>query len=341
MKKLFAPVAGLTIAAAALMSASCKTSTDQAGGQAQTQEATTQNVQLLGAFSPDSAYRYIQEQVDFGPRVPGTEGHARCRQYIIDKLESFGADSILLQDAEVTAYNGDKLPITNIIAGFNTDNPRRVLVAAHWDSRPWADQDTDSELRQKPVIGANDGASGVAVMLEMARNFANKRPNVGVDFIFFDGEDYGDNSGFGDRQESWCLGSQYWADHLIPYNINNMPIYGILLDMVGGRDARFHYEMFSHDNAPTPTLKVWSEAERLGYDNVFVKSMGGAVTDDHIYMTRAGIPTTDVIETINNETSSFPPTWHTAHDDMKSIDKGTLKAVGETVLNVLYKEKAN
>lgn len=295
---------------------------------------------LLGSFNADSAYSYVDRQVSFGPRVPGTPGHAACRDYIVEKLRAAGADTLYLQNATVTAFNGDRLPITNIMASFNTTtaSTRRILLVAHWDTRPWADREKDSTLRRQPIDGANDGGSGTGVLLEIARNLGKQRAAVSVDILFVDGEDYGDDTGFGGDENSWCLGTQYWVENM-PYG-DSLPAYGILLDMVGGRGAKFHYEYFSQANAPTPTIKVWGEAERLGFNDVFVRSLGGAVTDDHVFINRAGIPTTDIIETLNDQTQSFNPTWHTLDDNMSNIDRSTLNAVGCTVLNVVYKEKA-
>lgn len=308
----------------------------------QAEESSLQNPStlLLGEFSADSAYKFIAEQVAFGPRVPGTTPHRECRRYLINRLRGFNPDSIFVQDGEVTAFNGDRLPITNIIARYNTSTPRRILLVAHWDTRPWADKEDNIDERHQPFDGANDGGSGVGVLLEIARNLSIKAPNIGVDIMFVDAEDYGDTSGFDQKEDTWCLGTQYWINHgMKPYSSDDLPVYGILLDMVGGRNARFHYEYFSQENATKPTIKVWSEAERLGHNDKFIRSIGGAVTDDHVFLTRNGIPTTDIIETLNSETSSFPPTWHTLDDNLTNIDKNTLKAVGETVLNVVYKEK--
>ncbi|MDE6121322.1 MAG: M28 family peptidase, partial [Muribaculaceae bacterium] len=192
--------------------------------------------------------------------------------------------------------------------------------------------------RKQPVLGANDGGSGVAVLLEIARNLALKNPTVGVDILLTDVEDYGNAKSFTSDEESWCLGSQYWAANM-PYDSDNLPVYGILLDMVGGRDARFHYEAYSHANARVPASKVWSEAQRLGLSSRFIPAMGGNITDDHVFITRAGIPTVDIIETLNDVTSSFPATWHTEYDNLENIDRSSLKDVGTTVLNVIYKEK--
>lgn len=326
-------LAALTLAAAL---ASCGAS--QAKDQQSNATDSAKN-SAIGSFSPDSAYSYIENQVAFGPRVPGSEGHDKCRDYIVESLNRFGADTVIVQEAEVEAFNGDKLPIANIVARYKSNNAKRILLVAHYDTRPWADMESKSEERSKPIPGANDGASGVGVLLEIARNLALKQPSVGVDLLFVDAEDYGNNDGFATRSDSWCLGSQYWTENMVPYTDGNLPVYGILLDMVGGRNARFHYEAFATKQAKTPTIKVWSEAEQLGYGDRFIRTVGGAVTDDHIFLTRAGIPTTDIIELNNEETSTFPPTWHTLNDDMSNIDRSTLKAVGETVLNVVYKEK--
>lgn len=294
--------------------------------------------ELLGNFNADSAYKYIAEQVAFGPRVTGTEPHKATAEYLIDKLGGF-ADTITVQNGIVQNYKGEKLPITNIIAGFRPDMPRRIVLAAHWDTRPWADQSQGADDRLKPVPGANDGGSGVGVLLEIARQLSQKPANVGVDIILFDAEDCGKSDGFDPAEETWCLGSQYWAEHMMPYTAKNLPVYGILLDMVGGKDARFYYDLFSTQNASTPCVKIWSEAEALGHGAVFPRSVGGVITDDHIFMTRAGIPTADIIELHNEETGTFPPYWHTVHDTMDNISKTTLQTVGDVVLNVVYKEK--
>ena len=328
------------IAGALLISALAFACKSKPAEQASTTTPQNPSELLLGEFNADSAYNHIARQVAFGPRVPGTQGHSDCRDYIIECLKAAKADSIIVQNGTVKAFDGTTLPISNIIAGYNISTPRRILLIAHWDTRPWADKEDKAEERHQPIDGANDGASGVGVLLEIARNLAKKAPNVGVDLLFVDAEDYGDNSGFGDNENTWCLGTQYWVNNgMIPYHNDNLPVYGILLDMVGGRNARFHYEYFSQENAPTPTVKVFGEAARLGHGDKFIRTIGGAVTDDHIFITQAGIPTTDIIETLNVETSSFPPTWHTLDDNLDNIDKGTLKAVGETVLNVVYKEK--
>lgn len=319
--------------------ASCGGSKDSGSTANTSNETATTTGHRLGSFNADSAYRYVFEQMAFGPRVPGSEGHKACKDYLIDFFTRIGADSIVVQNAKVKAFNGDVLPISNIIVGYNVDKTRRIALAAHWDTRPWADKDNTHENRQMPVPGANDGGSGVAVLMEIARNLSMKRPDVGVDLILFDAEDYGNTDNFAGSDETWCLGSQYWANHVEPYTMGNKPIYGVLLDMVGGRNARFHYDVFSWANAKMPTIKIWSEAEKLGFSHIFIPEIGGAVIDDHIQMTNVGIPTTDIIEIQNSETQTFPPYWHTLKDDMSNIDSSTLDAVGSTVLNVVYKER--
>lgn len=301
--------------------------------------ATGVSDSILGSFSGDSAYRYIADQVAFGPRVPGTAAHKACEQYLVDQLHRFGADSVMVQHAEVKAFNGDVLPIANIMGAYNIDAPKRILLLAHWDSRPWADMSSCPEKRKEPVLGANDGGSGVGVLLEIARNLQLKAPEVGVDILFVDAEDYGESGDYLGSPETWCLGSQYWTKNMTLYTPDSLPAYGILLDMVGGRDAHFLYEHFSYTKAPKPTARVWNEAEAIGHGERFVKRTSGAVTDDHIFLIQAGIPTTDIIEANNNTTGSFNPTWHTCDDNLENIDREPLKAVGETVLNVIYKEK--
>lgn len=323
----------LAIVLACLLTCGCKGSSGKT-----TDTSTNSKTKLIGNFNADSAYAYVAQQVAFGPRVPGTPGHEQCAAYLVDKLRSFGADTIIEQRTTVTAFNGDVLPINNIFASFNSKAPNTVLLVAHWDTRPWANMESANSDRTKPIPGANDGGSGVGVLLEIARNLGIKKPDCGVDILLVDAEDYGSDDGFTNNDKSWCLGSQYWINHM-PYSSVNRPIYGILLDMVGGVDAKFHREHFSHHNAKLPTVKVWSEASALGFDGVFVNKVGGAVVDDHVFITEAGIPTTDIIENINDVTGTFPATWHTLDDNMDNISKSSLDAVGKTVLNVIYKEK--
>lgn len=287
-------------------------------------------------FSADSAYAHVKAQVDAGPRVPGMPGHAATARYIREQLGRYGADTVLTQQATVTAFNGDRLPIVNIMGRYNPSAQARLLLVAHWDTRPWADAEEDASLHGRPIPGANDGASGVGVLLEIARQLGLKRPAVGVDLLFVDAEDYGESGGA--DESSWCLGSQHWVTDM-PYSASDRPRYGVLLDMVGGVDARFHRELISDHVARPVVDRVWATAREAGYGDIFVNSAGTAVIDDHLFISRAGIPVIDIIDAVNPATGTFPSTWHTMADDMSSISATTLKAVGQTVTNLIYKEK--
>ena len=301
-------------------------------------EAAPTRAEVLGHFDADSAYAHVARQVAFGPRVPGSDAHVACGAYIVDRLKAYGADTVQVHRASVTTFEGKTIPMANIIASYNPQASRRILLAAHYDSRPVADQDPDPANHDRPIPGANDGASGAGVLLEIARNLGSTRPDVGVDLAFLDCED-GGSSDPAIADGGWCLGSRKWMESDKAYSPATRPDFGILLDMVGGRGARFLYEYFSINEAPAPTVKVWNEARALGFGDVFVPETGGAVNDDHVPLILAGIPTTDIIECNNPVTGSFPPYWHTMADDMTNIDPATLGAVGTTVLNVVLKEK--
>lgn len=280
-------------------------------------------------FNADSAYDYINRQVLFGPRVPNTESHRNCREWLISELTRHGA-SVTRQDVKLTAFDGTKLDATNIIGSFNPESSDRLLLLAHWDCRPWADADPDPANHKKPVDGANDGASGVGVLLEIARQIGKNTTDKGIDILFVDAEDWGTD---GD-DESWALGSRYFANN--PHQPGYKPQQAILLDMVGGHNAKFHKEYFSIQNAPSLVDKVWSVAAQSGYENYFLPEIGGAVTDDHVELLKVGIPAINIIEF--HPTNGFNPTWHTTNDNMTAISKETLKAVGQTVINYIYKQ---
>lgn len=292
----------------------------------------------IPAFNADSAYVYVRDQVIFGPRVPNTEAHKKCAVYLASRLKSFGAD-VTEQRATLTAFNGDVLSAVNIIGTYNPQAERRVLLFAHWDSRPWSDNDPDKANHSKPVDGANDGASGVGVLLEMARQFGLKNPDIGVDIIFFDAEDYGAPQNYeGNSADAWCLGSQYWAKtpHVPGYTAN----YGVLLDMVGAPGATFHKEGYSLYYAQGMVDKIWSLASSLGFSNYFRNEPIGPITDDHYYVNKiAGIPSVDIIHYRNEgNDSGFGHYWHTVNDNMDNIDKNTLMAVGTTLMHLVYNE---
>ncbi|MCM1504227.1 MAG: M28 family peptidase [Muribaculum sp.] len=285
-------------------------------------------------FNADSAYVFVKAQVDCGPRIPGSQGHSDCAEYIVGRLNAANADTVIEYRSTTSNFKGETMPINNIMARYNPDASRRVLLLAHWDTRPWADNDPDPANHTRPVPGANDGASGAGVLLELARLFGQKRPEIGVDLLFVDGEDSGAES----QDLSWCLGTQQWINQM-PYRASDRPVYAILLDMVGGRDARFTREYISDRYASAVNDRVWAMADVAGFGDRFINRQAGGVVDDHMFINRAGIPCIDIIECANESTGSFPPTWHTVNDNMDHIDPETLKAVGQTVANVIYNER--
>ena len=291
-------------------------------------------------FCADSAYQYCQSQCDFGPRTMNSKAHDDCEQWIVQKFKDFGME-VVQQKAVLKGYDGTSLNSTNIIASYHPELKDRILLCAHWDSRPWADNDPDEGNWRKPVMAANDGASGVAVMLELARVMQqHDSARVAVDFICFDAEDWGvpqwsDEAG----ADSWALGAQYWAANPAPLNPKDYQ-YGILLDMVGGQGAKFYREYYSMRYARNIVERVWQAANAAGYGSIFPYKDGGGVTDDHLPVNeKAGIPCIDIINHYPDcEQSSFGPTWHTVNDDMQHIDRNTLQAVGQTLVQLIYSE---
>ncbi len=284
-------------------------------------------------FDRDSSYVFVEKQVNFGPRVTNTAEHTACKDWLVGKFESFGAE-VIEQDFKATAYTGTVLNGTNIIAQYNSQNKNRILLAAHWDSRPIADHDPDEANHDKPVLGADDGASGVGVLLEIARQLKSNPIDLGVDIILFDAEDYGEAKG---ESDSWCLGSQHWGKnlHKSGYRAN----FGILLDMVGAENARFTMDGTSMHFAPTFMRKVWKLAQAMGYGTYFISEQTSILVDDHYFINPlTGIPTIDIINRPMNSKTGFGDYWHTVNDDMTVIDKRTLRAVGQTVLAVVYRE---
>ena len=301
---------------------------------------TTDSIPMAAApeFNADSAFAYTAAQCAFGPRVPNTEAHRLCGTYIAEKFKSFGA-TVTDQYADVKAYDGTVLKARNIIASYNPDAKARILICGHWDSRPWADNDPDSANWHKPVLAANDAASDVAVMLEMALLIQLHPIEIGIDFNCFDAEDYGvpqwsDQAG---DASSWCLGSQYWAAN--PHVYGYQARFGILMDMVGGRGSTFSKEGYSQRYASQVVDLVWNTAAQLGYGQFFPMRDGGYITDDHVPVNEiAGIPCIDIIPYFTDAPSGFGPTWHTVNDNMEHIDRQVLKAVGQTVTQVIYNE---
>ena len=292
-------------------------------------------------FNPDSAYAFVARQVDFGPRVPNTAAHTTAKHWLVDKLTAYGA-TVQVQEFDAEAYDGSTLQLSNIIGSLYPEQRKRILLAAHWDTRPFADK--DSTRTNQPIDGANDGGSGVGVLLEVARALqqADTVPRVGVDIILFDGEDYGEPEGEKSDAESanrvwWCLGSQHWSDN--KHQPNYSAYYGILLDMVGAEEATFYQEGVSERVAPSIVKKVWNTAQQLGYGSYFVDKESPEIIDDHVYVNYdAKIPMIDIVEYEPTNKSYFADYHHTHADDMDIISRETLEAVGETVLHVVYGE---
>lgn len=288
-------------------------------------------------FIADSAYNYVAKQVEFGPRVPNTKEHALCAQYLYNNLKIF-SDTAQIQHFKTRAYDGTILKGKNIIGSFNPALKNRVMLCAHWDSRPYADHDPDPANHNTAIDGANDGASGVGVLLEIARQLKMNEPGIGVDIILFDVEDYGPPQDSQQRGEDnwWALGSQYWANnpHIDNYNAR----YAILLDMVGAEDARFYFEGYSFDYAAKILKKVWKAGHKIGYEDYFIFDKIGYIADDHRYINEIiGIPAIDIIHLDNASSNrTFFDHWHTVEDNMDKIDRSTLKVVGQTLLTVIF-----
>lgn len=289
------------------------------------------------AFNADSAFHYIQKQVDFGPRVPNTKGHSQTKDWLVSKFESFGLE-VQLQEFQAKTYDNKLWALTNIIASYKPSAKKRILLAAHWDTRRIADK--DSERMDQPIDGANDGGSGVGVLLEIARIVASdpNSPEIGIDFILFDGEDDGEPEQSVSRNNSqiwWCLGSQHWSK--TPHERGYSAYYGILLDMVGGKGARFYKEGYSMAYAKNIVTKVWNYGIELGYSDFFIMKEAPEIIDDHLFVNKnAGIPMIDIVEF--SPEYGFGHYHHTHSDNLELIDKRTLKAVGQTVLFTLYQE---
>jgi len=285
------------------------------------------------AFSADSAYAFVVKQLSFGPRVPNTPGHVACGDWFIETFKRYGA-TVTVQAATLTDHKGQKLQARNIIASYNPDAPDRILLSAHWDSRPVSDM--DPHVKDKPVMGANDGASGVAVLLEIARNLQAKNPGIGVDLILWDAEDGGDPNS--NNPDTYCLGSQYWGKN--PHKPGYKARYGVNLDMVGASGAVFPQEGYSRQYAQGPMDKIWQTGHALGYGQYFSFQPAPPITDDHYYMSKVGgVNSLDIIHlNLDGTGSLFFEHWHTQRDDISTIDPNTLKAVGQTLLQVLFQE---
>lgn len=301
--------------------------TDELGKNDNTQVSEEINANMN--FSADSAYAYLKHQVDFGPRVPNSEAHRKTADWLVSELTRHGA-TVKEQRADLKAFDGTILHARNIFGQFNPEVNNRILLLAHYDCRPWADEDPDPAKHSQPVDGANDGASGVAVLLETARQLGlANTTDKGIDILFVDAEDWGEE----DNDESWAMGARYFANN--PIVEGYAPKGAILLDMVGGKDAIFPVEYYSQRYAPVLVSALWSIASEAGYGGMFPRSVGSGVTDDHVELIKIGIPAVDIIE--YHPEKGFNPHWHTSTDNLDNIDPKTLKAVGDVVMNYLLR----
>ena len=332
---------GLIIIAVTLLLASCVENQPQ--GTTTTPDQPKKTV-VVPQFNADSAYQFVAKQTEFGPRVPETQAHADCAEWLTAKIGEY-ADTVIVQEFRARLFNGNGIDGKNLIGVFNPEAKKRIVLCAHWDSRPYADHDPDAANTRKPIDGANDGASGVGVLLECARQFKQQPlpEKLGVDIVLFDLEDYGPHTEeaekyYDDRVNFWALGSQYWSK--TPHVYGYKAYYGILLDMVGGSNPNFPKEYYSQDYAAWVSNKVWRRAFDLGYRPHFSNELGAMISDDHLPMNGiAGIPTIDIID-LHPESSNecFPEVWHTLNDNIDNIDKNTLGMVGNVLLHVVYEE---
>ena len=306
-----------------------------------TSQETTTEVKLAAAptFSGDSAFAFVAKQVSFGPRVPNSKAHKACGDWLVGKLKSYGFE-VTEQTFTVPTYDGTRLAARNIIGSYNPQAAKRILLGAHWDTRPFADKDT-AQFKDKPFDGANDGGSGVAALLEIARiiHASPNKPNVGVDIVLFDVEDWGikHNMDLVNNKTYYALGSEYWAKN--PHKPGYSAYYGILLDMVGAKGATFPKEASSMRYASSIVSTVWDMADRLGYGQYFPDNTGGDVMDDHTAVNEIlKIPMIDIVET-KPTANLFGDYHHTVRDNLDVIDPKVLKAVGQTVTQVIYQEE--
>ena len=293
----------------------------------------------IPAFDSTAAYHFIQKQISLGPRVPNTPAHQLCSNYLQQQLTAMGAE-VQVQPFRAKAFDGQTLELKNIIASFQPDCARRILLAAHWDTRPVADKDKTNSTQ--PIEGANDGASGVGVLLAIAQTLGQCPVEaLGVDIILFDGEDYGPPHGSSYEKKNsthWCLGAQYWSQY--PHLTGYRAVYGILLDMVGTRDATFYQERYSMHYAAHVVKRIWQTAEQLGHEQYFIaQNSHGHIIDDHVFVNRqAQIPMVNILDHYPGKGQVFKPYHHTHKDNLRLIDPKTLQAVGETLLHVIYTE---
>lgn len=313
----------------------CKT--DPSGSSTksiQTEEVLKAPTVKIPKSDTDRIFSHVEKQLSFGYRVPGTPEHVACKDWFVEFLTPL-ADELEVQEFTSSFYGVKDAPSYNVIATFNPRHKKRVLLAAHWDSRIVAEKDKDENMRDKPISGADDGASGVAALLEIATMLKENPIDLGVDIILFDAEDQGTPGGRSNNN-TWCYGSQHWSKnkHKKNYTAN----FGILLDMIGAKTARFGKEGYSMQYAKKWQDKIWTLAQRMGQGNLFVNdSFGGGIMDDHYYVnTVAKIPMVDIIN-YQIDKNKFGDYHHTHNDDISVISKANLRSVTQLVLAVLYK----
>ncbi|MEJ7811229.1 MAG: M28 family peptidase [Gemmatimonadaceae bacterium] len=273
-------------------------------------------------FSGDSAMRYIKAQLDFGFRIPGTLAHRRTGDWIEAQMRA-RADTVTVQTWTHVTEAGDTLPLRNIFARFRPEAAERVLYLTHWDTRPTSDEASDPSRRTLPVPGANDGASGVALFIALADVLKKTPPDVGVDLLFVDGEDYGD---FG-KGVDVLLGSRYFAKHFP--SAGYRPLYGVLWDMIGDANLQIYQEGNSLQRAPEVVSRVWSTAADLGLSQWFIPRAGQHITDDHIPLLDAGLRVIDVID------YDYQPYHHTPEDTFDKVSQASMKLVGDVAVRLL------
>ena len=320
---------------AALLLTGCRNGANK-GGAAPKLSIDYSQVQVP-EFNADSAYGFVAAQVACGYRTPGSEGQRKCADYLVRQMRRW-CDTVIVQEFPTVLWDGTEVKGKNIIATVNaregSPEGSRVLLGAHWDSRLWADHDPDEKNHRKPFDGANDGASGVGVLMELARAMSSQRLSVPVDIIFFDVEDQGVPE-WADAyaDDSWCKGSQYWSNNPhTPYYTAN---FGVLLDMVGTERPRYTKEEVSRTYAYNILNKMWAVADAIGYGKMFENTETSAILDDHYYVNRmARIPMIDIVQ--NTQGCSFFKYWHTMGDNMDHVDKNSLKATGMVLLKMLY-----
>jgi len=295
----------------------------QDGGAGQMDGAAT----LVDApeFPTDSAFALLRHQVALGPRAPGTEPHRAQLAWMADYLRA-RADTVVVQRFEHTPNDGGApISMANVFARFAPENPTRILLAAHWDTRPSADNEGRREDRERPIPGANDGASGVAVLLALAQVLAAHAPPIGVDLLLTDGEDFGPGEMY--------LGAEHFAAQPVP-GAGYRPLYGVLVDMVGDKEPRFPQEDYSRERAPEVVDRIWRLAHDMGLGGYFPMRNQGAISDDHVALNDAGIRTANIIDFDYGPGNRF---WHTQEDDLANVGPEGLEVVGRVLLQLIYR----